>query len=94
MVRVWTGLVVALIGQSCTSVSRRPPISPLFCPSKATLEDVTADAMQAVLEFIYTDRCTSLETRPNEILAAADKSVPSPSVSLILPCLSCSNSSV
>uniref|UniRef100_A0A914W4P9 BTB domain-containing protein n=1 Tax=Plectus sambesii TaxID=2011161 RepID=A0A914W4P9_9BILA len=40
---------------------------------EANLEDVTSEAVSAMLEFIYTDRCSEIATRAGEILAAADK---------------------
>jgi len=39
---------------------------------EATLEEVTAEAFSAMLEFIYTDKCAELNARAPEILQAAN----------------------
>uniref|UniRef100_A0A915B6Y3 BTB domain-containing protein n=2 Tax=Ascarididae TaxID=6250 RepID=A0A915B6Y3_PARUN len=40
---------------------------------EATLEDVTPEAVSAILEYIYKDSCSDLANHPMEIMAAADR---------------------
>lgn len=40
---------------------------------EATLEDVTPEAVSAILEYIYKDSCSELTKQPMEIMAAADR---------------------
>ncbi|VDM40339.1 unnamed protein product [Toxocara canis] len=40
---------------------------------EAILEDITAEAVSAILEYIYKDNCSDLANHPMEIMAAADR---------------------
>lgn len=45
----------------------------MFGYLQATLEDVTPEAVSAILEYIYKDSCSDLANHPMEIMAAADR---------------------